>query len=50
MQQAHMNERLAKLILGGLPREQKILKGHLPRAMHHQVYTFIQSQFAVSGK
>jgi len=24
--------------LGGVPREQKMLKGHLPRVMHHQVY------------
>ena len=22
----------------GVPREQKIFKGHLPRIMHHQVY------------
>jgi len=28
----------AHLRLGGVPREQKILKGHLPRVMHHQVY------------
>ena len=24
--------------LGGVPREQKIFKGHLPRVMYHQVY------------
>jgi len=24
--------------LGGVPREQKILKGHLPRVRYHQVY------------
>jgi len=24
--------------LGGVPREQKMLKGHLPRVMYHQVY------------
>ena len=24
--------------LGGVPREQKILKGHLPRVIYHQVY------------
>jgi hypothetical protein len=24
--------------LGGLPREQKMLKGHLPRVIYHQVY------------
>ena len=25
-------------ILGGVPREQNMLKGHLPRVIHHQVY------------
>ena len=24
----------------GVPREQKTLKGHLPRVMHHQVYVY----------
>ena len=24
--------------LGGVPREQKMLKGHLPRVMYYQVY------------
>ena len=24
--------------LGGVPREQKILKGHLPRVLYHPVY------------
>ena len=24
--------------LGGVPREQRMLKGHLPRVMYHQVY------------
>ena len=24
--------------LGGVPREQMMLKGHLPRVIHHQVY------------
>jgi len=24
--------------LGGVPREQKMLKGHLPRAIYHRVY------------
>ena len=24
--------------LGGVPTEQKMLKGHLPRVIHHQVY------------
>ena len=24
--------------MGGVPRDQKMLKGHLPRVMYHQVY------------
>ena len=24
--------------LGGVPREQKMLKGHLPRVIYHQAY------------
>ena len=28
--------------LGGVPREQKMLKGHLPRVIYHQVYSNIQ--------
>jgi len=31
-------ERLRVGWLGGVPREQKMLKGHLPRVIHHQVY------------
>ena len=26
--------------LGGVPREQTMLKGHLPRVIHHQVYKY----------
>jgi len=26
--------------LGGVPREQKMLKGHLPRVIYHQVYKY----------
>ena len=26
--------------LGGVPREQKMLKGHLPRVIYHQVYWY----------
>ena len=26
--------------LGGVPREQKMLKGHLPRVIYHQVYLY----------
>ena len=29
---------LAQRYLGGAPREQKMLKGHLPRVIYHQVY------------
>ena len=25
-------------VVGGVPREQKMLTGHLPRVMYHQVY------------
>ena len=25
-------------MIGGVPREHKMLKGHLPRVMYHQVY------------
>jgi hypothetical protein len=25
--------------LGGVPREQKMFKGHLPRVIHHRVYS-----------
>ena len=28
----------ARRALGGVPREQKMLKGHLPRVIYHQVY------------
>jgi len=28
----------SKAGLGGVPREQKMLKGHLPRVIYHQVY------------
>ena len=27
-----------RLTLGGVPREQKMLKGHISRAIYHQVY------------
>jgi len=26
--------------MGGVPREQKMLKGHLPRVIYHQVYKY----------
>ena len=26
--------------MGGVPREQKMLKGHLPRVIYHHVYKF----------
>ena len=28
------------LALGGVPREQKMLKGHLPRVIYHQIYWY----------
>ena len=28
------------LALGGVPREQKMLKGYLPRVIYHQVYQY----------
>jgi len=31
-------ERVDRTSLGGVPREQKMLKGHLPRDIYHQVY------------
>ena len=42
----HSNARLAQQVclrvvsLGGVPREQKMLKGHLPRVIYHQVYEY----------
>ena len=29
-----------RLRVGWVPREQKMLKGHLPRVIHHQVYQY----------
>ena len=29
--------------LGGLPREQQMLKGHLPRVIYHQVYSYTKT-------
>ena len=31
---------LAQRILGGVPREQKMLKGHLPRVIYHQLLVY----------
>jgi hypothetical protein len=31
------------LDLGGVPREQKVLKGHLPRVIYKRVYNCIRS-------
>ena len=36
--------------LGGVPREQKMLKGHLPRVIHHQVYKIINSPAKADGR
>ena len=30
--------------LGGVPREQKMLKGHLPRVIYHRVYSNIRRE------
>ena len=36
---ANVRPKLCYLSVSGrLPREQKMLKGHLPRVMYHQVY------------
>jgi len=32
--------------LGGVPREQKMLKGHLPRVIYHQVYQFTKKRIS----
>jgi len=32
--------------LAGIPKEQKILKGRLPRVMYHQVYNVYEDQIA----
>ena len=29
--------------LGGVPRRQKMLQGHLPRVMYHQVYEYTKT-------
>ena len=34
-------------LLGGVPREQKMLKGHLPRVIYHRVYSNIRRKKAV---
>ena len=31
--------------LGGVPRVQKMLKGHLPRVMYHQAYQYTKTRF-----
>ena len=30
--------------MGGVPREQKMLQGHLPRVIHHQVYSYTKTK------
>jgi hypothetical protein len=30
--------------LRGIPQEQKMLKGHLPRVKYHQVYKYTKSE------
>ena len=35
--------------LGGVPREQKMLKGHLPRVIYHQVYYFTKRKTPIAN-
>ena len=39
------------LALGGVPREQKMLKGHLPRVIYHHLYNVFEEnvQTGLSG-
>jgi hypothetical protein len=34
-------------LVEGVPREQKMLKKHLPRFMHHQVYKYTKEKGGV---
>jgi len=34
---------------GGVPREQKMLKGHLPRVIYHQVYLYTKKKKGKGG-
>ena len=36
--------------LGGVPPEQKMLKGHLPRVINHQVYLFMKRKVWDEGR
>ena len=33
---------------GGVPREQKMLKGHLPRVIHHKAYSYTKMDEVVA--
>jgi len=35
--------------LGGVPRAQKMLKGHLPRVIYHQIYTAYKDKEPCDG-
>jgi hypothetical protein len=35
--------------MGGVPREQKMLKGHLPGVIYHRVYFSIQRLYVLSA-
>jgi len=39
----------SSLIEGGVPREQKMLKGHLPRVIYHQVYSYTKIKTLARG-
>ena len=41
--------RLGFEVLGGIPREQKMLKGHLPRVINHQVHFSIRRYLRGGG-
>jgi len=55
LRRAPISSQVKSRFLGGVPREQKMLEGHLPRVIYHQVYQFtkihkslptVPSQFA----
>ena len=36
-----------RVALGGVPREKKMSKGHLPRVIHHQVYKYTETKSCI---
>ena len=43
------SERTWNNLKGGVPREQKMLKGHLPRVIDHQVYEYTKISYQAKG-